>query len=357
MTPENWRTTLDVAVLDGPDLIDGEKAVRELDTQYILYGRTPVLCGSCAQPFDPAAVASSLGAGKCFCPNCGTPMPIRATPDDLAIALPAITHIIGEQAPRSVSAMNAVLQGLVVTCPQCAATLPVEQPTRTSTCRYCKASVILPAELWNRIQGVSNEPHPIYLWHEPSQRSRTVARAFSWERLTSAVIDRTCNLYLLVQRDSSGRFDLASLSPTFETRWVHGRVAADGDSKLAIAPDGAVLLWNRASSRATRFSTIDGAEINIIGGDQADGADRHSLDLRHCDDLVVDSNGTIIYLKHERVVRCAADGTGIELWAPHKGFLGRVVKEKLHPFFDDRESGNSTDGKDYPSRPAGQTRG
>ena len=350
MSPETWRTTLDVAVLDGPDLMSGEKAVREGDTQYVLYSRTPVLCGGCSQPFDPIAVAGSLDAGKCFCPDCGTPMPIRATPPELAIALPAITHIIGEQPPRSVAAMNARLQGLVVTCPQCAATLPVEQPTRTSTCRYCKASVILPAELWNRIQGVSNEPHPIYLWHDPSQRTRTVARELTWERLASVVIDRTCNLYLLVQRDSSGRFDLASLSPTYETRWVHGRVPADSDSRLAIAPDGAVLLWNKVSAHAIRYSTIDGAEINTIGGPQDAGADKHCLDLRHCKDLVVDSNGTIIYLKHERVVRCAPDGTGIELWAPHKGFLGRIVKEKLHPFFDSRESGSSTDGKDYPSR-------
>jgi len=83
----------------------------------------------------------------------------------------------------------------------------------------------------------------------------------------------------------------------------------------------------------------DGQEIGKIGGEQPKGIDRHVLDLSRAESLAFDLDGTILFSKRDRLVRCAPDGSAQFTWPPGQGFLGGIAGEKLKPFTDDDEEG------------------
>jgi hypothetical protein len=83
------------------------------------------------------------------------------------------------------------------------------------------------------------------------------------------------------------------------------------------------------------YRATDGQEIGKVGGEQPNGADRHMLDLSLAESLAIDTDGTFLFSKRDRLVRCMPDGSGTYTWPPGQGFFGG--SEKLRPFGDSSE--------------------
>ncbi|MCE9579613.1 MAG: hypothetical protein K8W52_41215 [Deltaproteobacteria bacterium] len=354
MSPVVWRNLLESPVLDGPDVPVGKTQLLDGEPYYLQFGRTPVECQACKQPVDDDVIAAGLARGAVACGRCRAPIAARQVPPELAAVLPGITHLLGEDLRRLEPRAPAAVQGIVVTCPQCAAVVAVDGSTRAVPCGHCAATVVIPGEVWARIRPASSDSHTFYLWHDPARRQRGVPRAaYSWGSLHDLATDPDGNIYLLTEARAGGMSDLlavVALDLQLRTRWVRLGVPGTDDSRLAVSRE-AVVVWSDRGAFATRLAAADGADLGTIGGKQPDGATSHSLDLRQCKALVIDHDGSYLFVKHRRLVRCAPDGSGVATWPERKGFLGRAVREKLRPFGDDdAEGAPMADAlKDYPT--------
>ncbi len=279
-----WRAYIEPAVLDGPDLPDGECREVAIGNGKVVFDRVGVECAECHAIIEQDVIAAALATGGGACPGCTTAFRTRPVPPELAAAFPAVSHLV--------------------------------------------------------------EAFDFHVWHVPERRAHVQRTAtYTWGAIDAATCDRDGNLYLM-NRDA-----VACLAPDGTTRWVRTQLALDYEPRIAIAADGSVLLWARTRVEAMRLSGVDGTRLDSIGGLPSPHATAHSLALGKCRGLATDPDGSIVFINCRRLLRCAADGTGIATWPPHKaGLFGRTVTEKLRPLaMDDTECVSVSALKDYPT--------
>ena len=130
---------------------------------------------------------------------------------------------------------------------------------------------------------------------------------------------------------------LFALDSQLKTKWVRKSLPIDDDGGLAFRNDGLLFAWSKRRYSAVVFRAADGQELGKVGGEQPSGADRHMLDLSHAESLAIDTDGTFLFSKRDRLARCAPDGSGTFTWPPGQGFLAGLRAEKLKPFTDSDE--------------------
>src|SRR5262249_23022031 len=97
LPPERWRSILDGAVNDGPNLPDDKaQLVKDEDQAWVIAYKHMPKCAGCKHPLPRGAAENGRANGKCFCVGCGAKIGVRPTPPAFAQALTCITHLLGE---------------------------------------------------------------------------------------------------------------------------------------------------------------------------------------------------------------------------------------------------------------------
>lgn len=190
---QQWRQLLDEAHAAADDFTEGKGEHRGLQASgdnelhaKAKAGHPP--CSVCQAPLT-VTVDAARATATCTCGATAT------------YELPA--------AARQVSAARAVLSSehrsdrehvrveggaaIAITCPQCAAPLPVDQATKFVTCAFCKTQSRIPDRAWFRIASAVPEPEPMWLLfegpstkHERQERDRRQAKLADAKRKAAA---------------------------------------------------------------------------------------------------------------------------------------------------------------------------
>ena len=126
----------------------------------VIFSSGPAKCGNCAGELPTDALLESAAAGRCFCPSCGQPVPVRAADELLRALDPRAQVIVGESLGGG--AVENATAPVVFGCMACGGALRVDGSSRTAECTYCTASNYLPDALWRQLHPVP-KPHDIYV--------------------------------------------------------------------------------------------------------------------------------------------------------------------------------------------------
>ena len=133
-----------------PNFACAGKLVREAGPQ----------CRKCGGTLSIYAWKDKVGARMSLpCPHCGAGIVTYPAPDWMRETLPNALQIFGGEPPDDAKAQGLALEvdqvapkPIAMACPQCAGGLLIQaSDERVVECRYCKASVFLPDELWRRL--------------------------------------------------------------------------------------------------------------------------------------------------------------------------------------------------------------
>jgi predicted RNA-binding Zn-ribbon protein involved in translation (DUF1610 family) len=297
-----WKTILVYVIKEGSKLKPGESAkLGALSGSFDMkFGRfDPVFPGT-KKDIDMEAAVAEAADGKFFDPETGKPLSVRPVPDAYLDLLPGVKCLVCEDLDLLPSADGSV-QPLKLpraagprpfTCPSCGATLGVDGKERTVRCTFCGADAFLPDDVWLNLHP-AKEAGRWYLWHDERNAP------YEWEdELWDAVAGGDGNLYLaLAPRFGSGgeKVILACLDRTFRTKWVRDDIECKGETKLAIGPDGRILLWSDDRNALTIHSPEDGSQVDKLGGtDGRQPPGEKKFTMKDCRALAADIDGTLL---------------------------------------------------------------
>jgi hypothetical protein len=343
LSPEQWRDLLEpvVRTLDGED--DGEELTRRLerDTIYsqVESSVTKPACGACGTKLTMAAIARARDDGHVECSGCHAKVPVRPAPSELAAVLPGVTHLIGEDSglARGVApAPRLPGEDLTASCPACGGGLPLTGKTQAVKCTYCAAMVVVPAYVWHQIRGGRGDPHTFHLLVDrAAARASSVCASLVWDNVTGVAIGPDDGIYVAAQdAEQVGMGDprvVFCVDRDWRTRWVRRDLELTERTRLAFARE-TLLVWSKEQAAARVLRASDGADAGTLGAAQPKGAKAHGLDLREAEALAVDVDGTIVFRKEDRLVRCTPQGEAVPIWPARSGFLGWKLVAKTGPF-------------------------
>ena len=186
---------------------------------WMAFGRSPPRCPRCsAADIDVDQLAAAAANGRCFCPGCGAPVPVRPADALTAAWNPYARLLVGEAAAsEGRRAMERSAEPVVVACMKCGGGLSVDGSTRAVACPYCRNSNYLPDALWQHLNPV---PKPAWFfvvceypeaallelrwwndeWMEEdsvredlsAEQLARLARSSSWEVRRNVANHRTC---------------------------------------------------------------------------------------------------------------------------------------------------------------------
>jgi DNA-directed RNA polymerase subunit RPC12/RpoP len=336
LPPARWQRFLDSSCMDGPTLGPEAELRFDDDNAWIITNAKPPKCAACARAFPPTVAENARKYGKCFCGGCGAKIGVRPVPKELASALPRVTHLLQEDATQLKSPDAAIpdpTQIISVKCPDCGGNIQPDGKSRAVRCPYCSILVVLTQSVWARLHTGKNEPHTFYLLHDPTLPVPLGRADVKWSSLEALCSDNHGHLYGLGEPDESFADDhiLFALDPQLKTKWIR-RLPKIEDPKMVWRNDGVLFVHSERRYSALLFRAADGNELGKVGGEQPKSAAHFSLDLSRVESLAIDHDGTILFSKGHRLVRCRPDGTADYTWPPGQGLFGGLMVDKLLPF-------------------------
>jgi hypothetical protein len=310
---EAWRSLLEDALRDAPQLQPREGRsstifTGDLGQVELTAGRAEPRCPACKTEMPLDDLDALAARGWAICVGCGRRHTLRRPQPAFEGLLPPGALVAFEDedqlAGRGDGISQAATAPVVFACPQCQASLPLDGSGRMVTCGYCHANVYLPDELWQRLHPA----HAATRWYVCFDPARVL---FAWEDVYEAVIDRQGNVYCAGE-PAVGDTAVWSLDPERRTRW-RTAVELDDDSRLALTPNGHLLVGNPTKHALLVLGCADGAEVGKVGGAAAPGGPP-ALDFAGAASLTCDADGTILVFTHDELRRFAADGRRIEVW-------------------------------------------
>jgi hypothetical protein len=337
---ERWMTVLETPLAEFGELDPDEgrnvTMMGGAGMCELMFGNQAPRCNGC----KAAVVAEALGfadRGWTVCIACGQRMSVRRAPPALA-AVGAVALVnedldqLSTQPTGAVAAAPGGIQPILFHCPGCTAPLSVDGSKRMITCQYCAVEVYLPDDLWQRLHPAPTTSR-WYLWMTEVDRAAARLAKFHWYSFADAVIDAQGNLYCAGEDKDRDCFAVWCMTRDLKVRWVRdGLDYDDSDARLALDPQGRLLLWQKGKHSATVLAVADGSVVGKLGGREPEGATEHHLDLDRGDQLLVDVDSTIVGLIGERLVRFGPDGSARATWPPRSGIFGKKG-EKLHPLY------------------------
>jgi hypothetical protein len=136
------------------------------------------VCGRCREPLGVSVPRP--GAVETHCPRCGD-RAVHALSDGARSLLPALTAAVSEElrSDRPKARAAATSAGVVsLSCPSCGAPLELVERGTVHTCRYCRASCIVPHQSVARALARPAEPAVWWLFfHGLSEERRALQSA------------------------------------------------------------------------------------------------------------------------------------------------------------------------------------
>jgi len=297
-----WTFILKEALKQAPKMKPGEgsKSSALGGSFDMTFGRLDPRFPGTKKNIDMEAAVAEAADGRFFDPETGKPLSVRPVPDAYRDLLPGVKCLVCEDLDLLPSADGSV-QPLKppraaaprsFACPSCGAALAVDGKERRVKCTFCGADAYLPDEMWLNLHP-AKEVTRWYLWCDERHAP------YEWEdELWDAVAGGEGSLYLALAPRfgrGGGKVILVCLDRTFRARWVRDDIECEGEPKLAIGPDGRILLWSDDRNALTIHSPEDGSQADKLGGTdgrQAPGDKKFSM--KGCRALAVDVDGTLL---------------------------------------------------------------
>jgi len=330
-----WKESiLDSALKEYKELKEGEGQNSTMMTgEYtfqMMYGIQKPRCGKCKTRLEPGRFDEYAKSGKAVCEKCSNEISVRTMPEILKQDFPGVSHLIGEDPDmfsKSEGTMKTpdAVKPILFTCPSCAGNLKIDGTDRMVTCNFCNSQIYLPDDLWFRL-------HPVKIverWYMVLDEAFTSQQIVDWYYLSDVTIDKNGNLYLTSAGSGGDDFVIWSMSPDFKTRWrIDGLEYSYERTGLAVSGDGNLYVWERDKQSLLILSAKDGSTTGTIKGEETGASGPEPFGLKGTYSLTVDSDGTIIVLKDNRILRYLKDGQNVPLWGGEfekpKGFLSKL---------------------------------
>jgi hypothetical protein len=327
-----WKKSiLDSALNEYSDLKEGEGQTQTVMTGggnfSIMYGLQKPRCQKCKTGINPEHFFDYAHAGSTTCGKCSNVVSVRKLPDELVSMFEGVSFIIGEDSDMFTNSKagmktpNAV-KPILFTCPQCAGNLKIDGTSRVINCNFCNSEIYLPDDLWLRLHPVKTVER-WYLVFDDSFLKKTPVK---WNYLPDVTIDKAGNLYLATANDDE-KFTLCSLGTDMQNRWRKDDLQYSYEhTHLAMAPDGNIYMWDEDKHSLLILSASDGSTIEKIKGTEPTESEPEPFYMKSADDLTIDTDGTIIVLKDDKILRYSREGNRIPTWGyeEKKGFFGKL---------------------------------
>jgi hypothetical protein len=343
----SWKQSiLESALKDYLELNEGEGQNQTVMTGeytfHIMYGNQKPRCGKCKTSFKPERYDEYAKQGKAVCEKCSNVISVRLLPEILKNDF-EIKYLIGEDSDMFSSGKGTMktpdeVKPILFTCPSCAGNLKIDGSDRVVTCNFCNSQIYLPDDLWFRL-------HPVKVverWYAVLDEKKMPERPIEWDHMSDAAVDTKGNLYI-ASADDNEHFMLWSMGPDFKTRWRVSDLEYSYEySRLALANDENLYLWDKDKHSLLVVSTKDGSTLNKISGRDASELDPEPFNLKGADSLTVDTDGTLLVLKEKCILRFSADGKRVPTWGAadepikKRGFFSRLFGgESINPNEDE----------------------
>lgn len=344
-----WRKSiLDSAFGDTSDLKEGEgQPQTNMTGQYtfhLMYGKQRPRCAKCKTPLDEAKYSDYLSAGSAVCSKCSNKISVRALSGSAQSIFEGVKYVIGEDSDMfstgksTMQTPNAV-KPILFTCPSCAGNLEIDGKDRVVTCKYCNSEIYLPDDLWMRMHPVKT----VGRWYLVFDDTIVSEKLPKWYYLSDMTIDKEGNLYFLTGLEEEEDTMAWSMGKDFKTRWVTKLPGYSNEhSGLAVSADGILYVYDKDKHSLLKLSCANGSTIAKLKGRQESHQDPNSFDMKGCDDLTVDADGSILAMINNKIIRYASDGESMKTWGDDTEQSGMF--SKLFNVF--RGSGGVDDDED-----------
>lgn len=320
-------------------------------TFHITYGRQHPRCPKCKTGLDDSKFTDYAKAGNAKCTKCGNEISVREAPDDIKKLFPGISYLAGEDSNMFSSGNQSTITAqsskpIIFTCPSCAGALEIDGKERTVTCKFCNSEIYLPDDLWLRLHPAKT----VNRWYMVYDDKYIKERILDWYELAGCVCDKDGNIYMFSKGDDDDDFTLWSFSKDMKTRWSKVMKGYDeSDTRLVFGMDNSLYLINKGKQNVNKISPSDGAVIKVIKGKEPENEKELAFNIRQCDSMAVDKDGSIIALIDDHILKFDNNGENIPLWEDNGqgGFFGKLS----HMFNPDDDSDPSVkELKNHPVR-------
>jgi hypothetical protein len=310
----------------------------------ITYGIQKPRCRKCKTTLDVNKYDEFITAGKAVCQKCKNPVTARLLPEEAKDFFPLVKYLFGEDSDmfsfvpegKAAAEIEKSSKPILFTCPSCAGNLKIDGSSRMITCNYCNSEIYLPDDLWLRLHPVKTVDRWYLVLDDGAVEKAALEKLPEWYRIPGFTIDKDGNCYAASNDDDTG-FIVWSFSSDMKTRWVRKGLNFDDEkSGLALKYDGNLYLWDGRKHSLLVLSSKDGTTIRKIEGNEPTDDNPYSFSLKGCTTLVSESDGTILALINNTVVRYNESGERVQLWSGRTlGLIGSGIGNKVSQEDDD----------------------
>lgn len=334
-----WRNSiLESAITDYSKLKEGEGQTQTVMTgEYtfnIMYGLQNPRCSKCKTPIDENKYEEFSKSGNAVCSKCGYRISARHLTEDAKKVFPEIKYAIGEDSDMFSTGKSSLktpeaFKPVLFTCPSCGGNLEIDGSNRMLTCKFCNSQIYLPDDLWFRLHPVKE----VLRWYMLFDNSVVSNEFPSWYHIPGFTIDKDGNCYLASSDNNDENFLVWSFGPDLKTRWIRKGLKYDHDKTgICMTNDGNLYLYSGLKHSLLKLSSKDGSTISSIEGKLPTKDDPYSFNLLGCESLVCDSDGSILALINNVIVRFNTEGKRIQLWkSKFLGIFGSGIGKKIPP--------------------------
>ena len=317
-----WESLLRGAVVQGAgmDLNEGrDHRVKVKRQPYrLLITRTRLHCPACRAPLAAAESGELPSVGAVPCDRCGYEVVVRRPPKWIGgKALPGILRLVGED-----TAAGEVGDGVAARrfpCPGCGAALPFDGTDRALECPYCHARAWVPDSF---LYGSATPVVRRWFLAGPPQEA-PLAPAEGVPPLhcvADMAVDPGGNLYVIgleLDFQVDDRFMVWSVDRDFRQRWMRRSILAapggtDANARLAVTPDGRLLISRSSAEAVHVLSAADGSDLGELRCVPRNLPEGGRAGLWY--DLAMDTDGTLLAIRGDRIQRYGPDGGEVSLW-------------------------------------------
>jgi len=317
-----WEALLRGAVLQGRALGPNEGHDHPIKVKQhpfrLVVTRTPLHCPACRTALTPDEADVLSNTDTVVCGGCGYPMGVRKPPRWLGRkALPGVTHLLGED--RGVEGDGDGGEARGFPCPGCGAPLPFDGQERALECPYCHAHAWIPDSF---IYGSSAPVVRRWFLTGPpvAQDAGADLGVPPLYCVADMTVDREENLYVVCLEPGAGvdeQYMVWSADGDFQPRWIRHCVLdapglLDNNARLAVTGDGRLLISRRDVEPLHVLSSVDGSDLgdlHVVARDLPAGER-----LGRWRDLAMDTDGTLLTIRGDRIRRFGPDGHEVDLW-------------------------------------------
>ena len=349
---DDWSSTLGDILQQAPSMEEGDASRSSILGSHRLQvtrGRLAPRYRCSDRPVDLELLTGLKKRITLEPPGEGQPTVARPVPEPLAHLLPGVVALVAEDPALLDDATDGndlkieeSSTPVAFNCPSCGGYLVTEGSSRKATCRYCGETAMIPERLWQRVHpSVKMSPWFLVLDAEP------VATYWGGDAY-SAAADGAGGA-VIAAADGEGPPMLLCLEKDWQLKWSR-RVFSDplseeGNPRLALSPDGPIVVWRANAPEMHLLSPADGTTLEVLrGAEPESSSDWSGFTMLGCLGLAVfpdsmvlcsgpwrDRNGR----KQFRLLRFSLRGEPRPLWAERadRGIIRRLLdfrgKKKL----------------------------